>query len=96
MGVTFEQALEDGDLDVARAILDELAELPDTGDLYMPECYADLAREYDRQGRHDDAITLHERRSHTGGARSPILDRTSRSFTCVLGDTRKRPLSGPI
>jgi tetratricopeptide (TPR) repeat protein len=61
MGVTFEQALEDGDLDVARAILDELAELPDTGDLYMPECYADLAREYDRQGRHDDAITVHQR-----------------------------------
>jgi hypothetical protein len=37
--MTFEQALKDGDLDVARAILDELAELPDTGDLYMPECY---------------------------------------------------------
>ena len=27
----------------------------------MSECYADLAREYGRQGRHDDAITLHER-----------------------------------
>jgi tetratricopeptide (TPR) repeat protein len=59
--VTFEQALKDGDLDVARAILDELAELQDTGDLYMPECYADLAREYDRQGRHDDAIAVHQR-----------------------------------
>lgn len=61
MGVTFEQALKDGDLDVARAILDELAELPDTGDVYVPECYADLAREYDRQGRHDDAIAVHQR-----------------------------------
>ena len=64
--MTFEQALKDGDVDVARAILDELAELPDTGDLYMPECYADLAREYDRQGRHDDAIALHERAIEQG------------------------------
>jgi hypothetical protein len=58
--MTFEHALKQGDLDVARAILDELAELPDTGGLWMPEWYADLAREYDRQGRHDDAISLHE------------------------------------
>jgi tetratricopeptide (TPR) repeat protein len=64
--MTFEQALKDGHLDVARAILDELAELPDNGDLYMPECYADLAREYDRQGRHDDAIALHERAVELG------------------------------
>jgi tetratricopeptide (TPR) repeat protein len=69
--VTFEQALKDGDLDVARAILDELAELPDTGDLYMPECYADLAREYDRQGRHDDAIALHERAIEHGWSTIP-------------------------
>jgi tetratricopeptide (TPR) repeat protein len=62
----FEQALKQGDLDVARAILDELAELPDTGGLWMPECYADLAREYDRQGRHDDAIALHERAIEVG------------------------------
>ena len=54
--MTFEQALKNGDLDVARAILDELVELPDTGGLWMPECYANLAREYDRQSRHDDAI----------------------------------------
>jgi hypothetical protein len=27
----------------------------------MPACYADLVRKYDRQGRHDDAIALHER-----------------------------------
>ncbi len=57
----FEQALKKGDLDVARAILDELVDLPDTGGLWMPECYADLAREYDRQRRHDDAIALLER-----------------------------------
>ena len=62
----FEQALKQGDLDMARAILDELAELPDTGGLWMPECYADLAREYDRQGRHDDAIALHERAIEVG------------------------------
>ena len=69
--MTFEQALKDGDLDVARAILDELAELPDTGDLYMPECYADLAREYDRRGRHDDAIALHERALEHGWSTIP-------------------------
>jgi tetratricopeptide (TPR) repeat protein len=62
----FEQALKQGDLDVARAILDELVALPDTGGLWMPECYADLAREYDRRGRHDDAITLHERAIELG------------------------------
>ncbi len=66
LGMTFEQALKDGDLDVARAILDELVALPDTGGLLMPECYADLAREYDRQGRHDDAIALHERAVELG------------------------------
>jgi hypothetical protein len=37
--MTFEHALRQGDLDVARAILHELAELPDTGGLRMPECY---------------------------------------------------------
>src|SRR5450631_1804070 len=31
IAMAFEQALRDGDLDHARAILDELAELPDTG-----------------------------------------------------------------
>jgi hypothetical protein len=59
--MTCEQALKDGDLDVARAILDERAELLETGGLHMPECYADLARSYDHQGRHDDAITAHQR-----------------------------------
>jgi tetratricopeptide (TPR) repeat protein len=69
--VTFEQALKDGDLDVARAILEELAELPDTGDLCMPECYADLARQYDRKDRQDDAITLHERAIELGWSTIP-------------------------
>jgi tetratricopeptide (TPR) repeat protein len=64
--MTFERALKRGDLDVARAILDELVELPDTGGLWMPECYADLAREYDRQGQHDDAVALHERAIELG------------------------------
>lgn len=67
----FEQALKQGDLDVARAILAELAELPDTGGLLMPECYADLAREHDRQGRHDDAIALHERAIELGWDSTP-------------------------
>jgi hypothetical protein len=43
LAMSFEQALKKGDLDVARAILDELIDLPDTGGLWMPECYADLA-----------------------------------------------------
>jgi tetratricopeptide (TPR) repeat protein len=64
--MTFEQALKQGDLDVARAILAELVELPDTGGLLMPECYADLAREYDREKRHDDAIAAHERAIELG------------------------------
>ena len=37
----------------------------------MPECYADLAREYDRQGRHDDAIALLERAIELGWGGKP-------------------------
>src|SRR3954454_24660025 len=59
--MTFEQALHDGDLDTARAILDELVNLPDTGGLWLPECYGNLAQSYDRRGRHDDAIAAQER-----------------------------------
>ena len=62
----FEQALKQGNLDMARAILDVLLELPDTGGLWMPEYYANLAREYDRQGSQDDAIVLHERAIELG------------------------------
>ncbi|MBV8218392.1 MAG: SEC-C domain-containing protein [Solirubrobacterales bacterium] len=69
--MTFEQALKHGDLDAARAILDEVAELPDTVDLWMPECYADLAREYDRLRRHDDAIALLERAIELGWGGRP-------------------------
>ena len=69
--MSFEQALNKGDLDVARAILDELVDLPDTGGLWMPECYADLAREYDRQTRHDDAIALLERAIELGWGGRP-------------------------
>ena len=61
IGMTFEQAMRDGDLDQARVILDELADLPDTGGLWLPECYGDLAQSYDRRGRHDDAIAAQER-----------------------------------
>jgi tetratricopeptide (TPR) repeat protein len=61
VAMTFEQALRDGELDQARAILDELADLPDTGELWLPECYADLAQSYDRRARHDDAIAAQER-----------------------------------
>jgi tetratricopeptide (TPR) repeat protein len=71
VGMTFEQALKDGDLDVARAILDELVDLPDTGGLWMPECYADLAREYDRLRRHDDAISSLERAIELGWGGRP-------------------------
>lgn len=59
--MTFEQALERGDLDRARVELDELAGLPDTGGLDMAECYADLAQCFDRGRRHDDAIDAMQR-----------------------------------
>ncbi len=43
-----------------RALLDELALLPETGGLYMPECYADLARSFDHREQYDDAIAAME------------------------------------
>ena len=95
VSMNFEQALKQGDLDVARALLAELVELPDTGGLLMPECYADLAREYDRQGRHDDAIALHERAIEFGWDSIPDPDQTSPSFTFAPGARKKRPRSGP-
>ncbi len=66
VGMTFDQALRRGDLDAARAILDELAEPPDNGRHRMSERYADLAREYDRVRRHDDAISSLERAIELG------------------------------
>lgn len=61
IAMAFEQALRDGDLDHARAILDELAELPDTGGLWLPECYGDLAQSYDRRGGHDSVAACPQR-----------------------------------
>lgn len=37
----------------------------------MPECYADLAREFDRRGGHDDAIALLERAIELGWGGKP-------------------------
>jgi tetratricopeptide (TPR) repeat protein len=59
--MSFQQALKEGNLDQASAILDELAGEPETGGLYMPECFADLARSYDHHGQHDEAIAAMER-----------------------------------
>jgi tetratricopeptide (TPR) repeat protein len=69
--MTFEEALKLGDLDTARVELDELAKLPETGGLYMPECYADLAQSFDRQGRHDDAIAAMQRAIEHGWSGRP-------------------------
>lgn len=69
--MTFERALQDGDFDQARAILDELADEPDTGDLWLPECYGDLAQSFDRAGRHDDAIAAQERAIELGWGGQP-------------------------
>lgn len=59
--MSFEQALDSGDLNSARALLDELAQQPETGGLYMPECYADLAQSFDHHERYDEAIAAMER-----------------------------------
>jgi tetratricopeptide (TPR) repeat protein len=69
--VTFEQALKDGDLDEARAILDDLSDVPDTGGLWLPECYGDLAQSYDRRACHDDAIAAQERAIELGWGGRP-------------------------
>jgi tetratricopeptide (TPR) repeat protein len=69
--MTFEQALKHGDLDQARTILDELVDEPDTGGLWLPECYGDLAQSFDRSGRHDDAIAAQERAIELGWGGRP-------------------------
>jgi tetratricopeptide (TPR) repeat protein len=71
IAVIFEEALKGGDLDQARAILDELADLPQTSGLHMAECYADLARAYHHHGRHDDAIAAMERAIEHGWSGRP-------------------------
>lgn len=48
--------MEEGRLEEARALLDDLALEPETGGLCLPERYADLAQAFDRRGQHDDAI----------------------------------------
>lgn len=93
--MTFEQALNDGHLDVARALLDELVELPDTGGLGMPECYADLAREFDRKGATTTRSRYTSVRSSSVVTRFRTLDQTSLSFTFAPGARNKRPRSGP-
>jgi tetratricopeptide (TPR) repeat protein len=60
MRMSFEIALEEGRLEEARSLLDDLAHAADTGGLWLPECYADLAQAFDRRGQHDDAIALME------------------------------------
>jgi hypothetical protein len=47
-GMSFEVAMKRGRLDEARSMLDDLARSPDTGELWLPECYADLAHAFDR------------------------------------------------
>ncbi|TMM05573.1 MAG: hypothetical protein E6G10_02360 [Actinobacteria bacterium] len=71
--MSFEQALDRGDLDTARAVLDELAELPGHGDLYLPECYGDLAQRFADQRRYDDAIAAQQRAIDTGWRGRPDL-----------------------
>ncbi len=58
--MSFEVALEEGRLEEARSLLDDLARASDTGGLWLPECYADLAKAFDRRGHHDDAIAAME------------------------------------
>jgi hypothetical protein len=69
--VSFENALEAGRLEEARSLLDGLARAPDTGGLWLPECYADLARAFDRRGRHDEAIAALERAIERGWSGTP-------------------------
>ena len=64
--MSFERALETGDLDTAHAVLDELAATPGHGGLYLPECYGDLAQRFAEHGRYDDAIAAQQRAIDTG------------------------------
>jgi tetratricopeptide (TPR) repeat protein len=70
-GVEFEEALTQGRLEEARSILDAFALEPDTGDLWMPECYADLAKAFDLCGQHDDAIAAMDRAIEHGWSGRP-------------------------
>jgi hypothetical protein len=70
-GMSFEIALKEGRLEEARAVLADLKRAPDTGGLWLPECYADLAKAFDRQGQHDDAIDAMERAIEHGWSGRP-------------------------
>jgi tetratricopeptide (TPR) repeat protein len=59
-GMSFEIALKQGRLEEARSMLEDLQRALDTGDLWLPECYADLAQAFDRRGQHEDAIAAME------------------------------------
>jgi tetratricopeptide (TPR) repeat protein len=69
--VSFEEALATGELDAALAALDALAEQPDHGDLYLPECFGDLAQRFAEQRRYDDAIAAQQRAIDTGSRGRP-------------------------
>jgi len=69
--MSFEEALKDGDLEGARSILDGLVDDPDTGNLWLPECFSDLAQSFDRCGRHDDAIASQEKAIELGWGGRP-------------------------
>jgi len=69
--MSYESALEAGRLDEARSILDDLAGQPDMGDLWLPECYADVAEAFDRRGQHEDAIAAMERAIEHGWSGRP-------------------------
>ncbi len=88
--MSFELALKQGSLEEARLTLDELAGAPDTGGLWLPECYADLAQAFDRRGEHDDAYCHDVRRSSLGGVAGRTRVRISLSFTCVPAATARR------
>ena len=63
--------MDAGDLDRARVILDRLTDEPDTGGLWLPECYGDLAQSFNRSGRYDDAIAAQERAIELGWGGRP-------------------------
>jgi tetratricopeptide (TPR) repeat protein len=58
--VDFDKAMEAGQLDRARSILDTRAADPEEHEFDLREGYGELAREFDRAGRQDDAIAAME------------------------------------
>jgi tetratricopeptide (TPR) repeat protein len=79
LSVEFEPALKSGKLDEARALLDELEQESGSDNLDLAECWADLARAFDRRREHDSAITAPQRAIELGwhtipDARSDIAE----------------------